>query len=195
MEPGQSYHIYNHANGSEDIFREEENYRFFMQQYAKYLGDVVDTCAYCLLPNHFHFLLGVRSKEELEKTFPKFETLEKLVSKQFSNFFSSYTQSFNKVYERKGSLFLKNFKRKPILTASQWQETFLYIHLNPVKHGFSTSVIDWKWSSWHAYKHLEKKSLLERTYYMNFFDGMSHVNDMMEIKRESILNKNLEMDN
>jgi REP element-mobilizing transposase RayT len=144
------------------------------------------------MPNHFHFLVGVRSEEALRKTFPKFETLEKFVPKRFSNFFSSYTQSFNKVYERKGSLFIKNFKRKPIQTEPQWQETFLYIHLNPVKHGFADSINDWRWSSWHAYKHMEKKSLLERSYYMNFFDGMSHVNDVMEVKREMILNKDLE---
>ncbi|MBA4300283.1 MAG: transposase, partial [Cyclobacterium sp.] len=43
MEPGQPYPIYNHANGSENIFREDENYRFFLQQYANYLGEVVDT--------------------------------------------------------------------------------------------------------------------------------------------------------
>lgn len=92
MECAQSYHIYNHANGTEDIFREEENYRFFLGQYAKYLGDVLDTYAYCLMPNHFHFLVGVKLEEALIKTFPKFETLEKLVSKKFSNFFSSYTQ-------------------------------------------------------------------------------------------------------
>ncbi|MFC4870527.1 transposase [Negadavirga shengliensis] len=113
MAPDQSYHIYNHANGSENIFREEENYRYFLQQYIKYLGEVVDTYAYCLMPNHFHFLVGVRPEEALRKTFPKFETLEKFVPKRFSNFFSSYTQSFNKVYERKGSLFIKISKENP----------------------------------------------------------------------------------
>jgi len=65
MESGQSYHIYNHANGSENIFREEENYRFFLQQYDKYLGGVVDTYAYCLMPNHFHFLVGVKDPLDL----------------------------------------------------------------------------------------------------------------------------------
>jgi hypothetical protein len=81
MELGQSYHIYNHANSSENIFREDENYRFFLQQYDKYLGGVVDTYAYFLMPNHFHFLVGVRNEGELSETFPKFETLEKLLGK------------------------------------------------------------------------------------------------------------------
>ncbi len=38
MELGQPYHIYNHANGTENIFRVEENYRFFLRQYVKYPG-------------------------------------------------------------------------------------------------------------------------------------------------------------
>ena len=79
MEPGQSYHFYNHANGSENIFREEENYRFFLQQYDRYLGGVVNTYSYCLMPNYFHLLVGVKEEAEVKKTFPKFKTLEKLV--------------------------------------------------------------------------------------------------------------------
>ncbi|MDR7130780.1 REP element-mobilizing transposase RayT [Algoriphagus sp. 4150] len=127
MEQSQSYHIYNHANGAENIFRAEENYRFFLQQYAKYLGEVVDTYAYCLMPNHFHLLVSVKSEEMLRSTFPKFQTLEKLVSKQFSNFFSSYTQSFNKVYERKGSLFIKNLKEPPFsLSANGRRHFYIY---------------------------------------------------------------------
>ncbi|AFL85712.1 transposase [Belliella baltica DSM 15883] len=192
MELGQSYHIYNHANGMENIFREEENYRFFLQQCAKYLAGVVDTYAYCLMPNHFHLLVGVKEEEQLKSTFPKFETLEKLISKQFANFFSSYTQSFNKVYDRKGSLFIKNFKRTPILDESQWQETFLYIHLNPVKHGFVKDHQDWKWSSWHAYQNLKKPSNLDREYFTNFFDGWEHVRNLMEMKKDWLMNKNLE---
>jgi hypothetical protein len=79
MESGQSYHFYNHANGSENIFREEENYRFFLQQYPKHLCGVVDIHAYGFMSNYFHFLVGVRNEGELSVTFPKFETLEKLV--------------------------------------------------------------------------------------------------------------------
>ncbi|OOG78313.1 transposase [Algoriphagus sp. A40] len=192
MEPGQTYHIFNHANGDENIFREDENYRFFLKQYSKYLGDVVDTYAYCLMPNHFHLLVGVKPEDQLRKTFPKFETLEKLTSKQFSNFFSSYTQAFNKKYQRRGSLFQKNFKRKPIFDLNQWQETFLYIHLNPIKHGFVDRIDDWKWSSWHGYQQPEKPSNLDRTFYLNFFDGPRHLQEMIESKKEWLLNKEFE---
>ncbi len=192
MEPCQSYHIYNHANGSENIFREEENYRYFLQQYGKHLEKVVETYAFCLMPNHFHLLVGIKEEEVLRRTFPKFETLEKLVSKQFSNFFSSYTQSFNKAFQRRGSLFMKNFKRIPVVDIQQWQETFLYIHLNPVKHGFTQKPEDWKWSSWHGYDNQSKTSKLNRLYYLNFFDSWTHVKELVETKKQFILSQNVE---
>lgn len=200
MELGQSYHVYNHANGMENIFREEENYRFFLQQYAKYFGSVVDTYAYCLMPNHFHLLVGVKERTDL----PGFQNLAGLsstqlghasknpVTKAFSNFFNSYSKAFNKRFERRGSLFVEHFKRTPILDERQCQETFLYIHLNPVKHGFVKDHQDWKWSSWHAYQNPNKPSNLERYYFTNFFDGWEHVRNMMEMKKEWLMNKNLE---
>src|SRR5690554_1635491 len=148
------YHIYNHANGNENLFREEKNYSFFLQKYELHINPIAETIAWCLMPNHFHLLVKIKSEEEINSTFPKFRTLEKFddktnfISKQFANFFSSYTQSFNKVYNRRGSLFLKNFKRKEIIDESYLRNLVLYIHLNPVHHGFTDRVQQWKWTSY-----------------------------------------------
>jgi REP element-mobilizing transposase RayT len=199
METGQSYHIYKHANGSENLFREEENYRFFLQQFQKHLLGVVDPYAYCLMPNHFHFLVRIKGSSEL-KNLPGFQNLEgleaedyqKKVSKCFSNCFNSYTKSFNKKYDRMGSLFNKNFKRKPIESIEQWQETFLYIHLNPIKHRFSTQIEDWKWSSWHAYKHLDSQSSSARSEAITYFDNLENLLYCSDEKRHKIMNMNLE---
>ncbi|WPR75253.1 transposase [Algoriphagus sp. NG3] len=188
--------IYNYANGTNNIFREEESYRFFLRQYAKYLGEVVDTHAYCLMPNHFHLLVTVRPELDLSG-FGNLTGLIKHPSKNqaikgFADFFNSYTKAINKRFERKGNLFMRAFKRTPILNERQWQETFLYIHLNPVKHGFVKNHTDWKWSSWHAYQHSDKPSNLNRDYYLNFFDSWGHVTSIMEVKREWLMNRNIE---
>ena len=148
------YHIYNQANGDDQLFREDKNYDYFLKKYSQHIDPVAETISWCLMPNHFHFLVKIKDEKELASTFPKFQTLEKFedqsrfVSKQFSNFFSSYSQSFNKIYHRKGSLFLKNFKRKQIQSEDYLRKLILYIHLNPVKHGFVDSVRHWKWSSY-----------------------------------------------
>lgn len=63
--PGVVFHVYNHANGDEDLFRNPGNYAYFLKKYGQYLGPVVDTFAYCLMPNHFHLMIRVKGLEEV----------------------------------------------------------------------------------------------------------------------------------
>lgn len=178
MEAEKFYHVYNHANGHENLFREEENYRFFLQQWDKYISPIAETYAYCLMPNHIHFLIKTRSIEEVRmnfgfedvKPFGKFETFQKLVSKQFSNLYSSYAQAFNKMYNRKGSLFTPNFKRKEITSEEYLKTLVCYIHRNPIHHGFCADFKEWEHSSYHAYLS-DKSSKIERNYILDLFDG------------------------
>lgn len=148
FEPFTVYHIYNAANGEENLFREAKNYDFFIDKYVKYVNPVAETYAYCLMPNHFHAMICTRSEEEV-RTFQKFETFGKLVSHQFARLFSSYAQAFNKVYSRRGSLFKPNVKKKPVTSDEYFTQLILYIHNNPVKHGFVKDPWDWPYSSIH----------------------------------------------
>ncbi len=151
------YHIYNHANGDDNLFKEEKNYEYFLKKYHLHIDPIAETIAWCLMPNHFHLLVKIKSEEAVALTFLKFQTLEKFeqrsafLSKQFSNFFSSYTQSFNKVYKRRGSLFIKNFKRKEVTDDAYLRSLILYIHLNPVKHRFVKEMSSWPWISWKTF--------------------------------------------
>src|SRR5690554_5809319 len=116
FEENTFYHVYNHANGIENIFKEEKNYYYFLLKYKQHIGPVADTYAYCLLPNHFHILLKTRPLNRifLEKTKGKEKVFQDLLSQRMSNFFNAYTKAFNKMYDRKGSLFLDNVKREKI---------------------------------------------------------------------------------
>jgi putative transposase len=159
LQPDTFYHIYNRANGSERLFNSDENYLFFLRKYKEYILPICHTYCYCLMPNHFHFLIQIKSEQELElffnqkissniKAFPKFKTLEKLISKQFSNFFSCYTQAFNKQQQRKGSMFIKNFKRKKITDTAYLLNLVKYIHYNPIEAKLATELNEWKFSSY-----------------------------------------------
>jgi REP element-mobilizing transposase RayT len=155
------YHIYNRANGSENLFVEERNYDFFLKRWAYYISPIADTYAWCLMPNHFHFLVKIKEEELLIKNLQGFDKqkarqnlegfLAKEISQQFSNLFNSYTKSFNKVYNRKGSLFIPRFKHKEIKTEDYLKQVLLYIHNNPAHHGFTSNALDWKYSSIHSY--------------------------------------------
>ena len=166
--PDTSFHIYNHANGFENVFRETENYRFFLEKYCLHISPVAETYAYCLMPNHFHLVVRIRKREVIEELIrnklvtntskvPNFgsvnvtdDEIEKFLSKQFSNLFSSYTQSFNKVYSRMGSLFIKNFKREPIYNKPHFLSAIVYTHRNPIHHGFCKGFEDWAHSSYNS---------------------------------------------
>lgn len=177
------YHIYNRANGSENLFRVEDNYRYFLQQFTLYIKPIAHTYCYCLMPNHFHFMIKIKSISELLQL-EKFATfiskqakqsdselentltpetflskeldsqhrlIAKFLSQQFSNLFNSYSKAFNKMFERKGSLFIPRFKYKLIDNSSYYTRVIHYIHANPVHHGFTSNLSDWKWSSYNSY--------------------------------------------
>ena len=72
------YHVYNRANGNEKLFLLDHNYRFFLKKYEEYISPFVDTFCYCLMPNHFHFLIKIKEEKILKahlQTLPKFQTL------------------------------------------------------------------------------------------------------------------------
>ena len=141
--PGYYYHIFNRGISKEKIFFRNENYFYFLRKYNKYLYDFVETYSYCLIPNHFHLLIRVR-----DSIFLKDGISPPDISEQFRKFLISYAMSINKQEHRKGSLFIKNFKRKIILNDNYIRSAISYIHHNPVHHKICKKIEDYKWSSY-----------------------------------------------
>jgi REP element-mobilizing transposase RayT len=186
----QYYHLFNHAVGNENLFRKSENYFFFLKKYSHHIEPVADTFAYCLMPNHFHVLIRVKEKEAIQQAIlskkttkdPNFisegvhltdEQCIRFVSKSFANLFSSYTQAYNKVYDRRGNLFISNFKRKPIESEAYFTNALYYIHHNPTHHGFCRDWRDWRFSSYHALI-AQKPTQLKRDEVLTWFGGESY---------------------
>jgi hypothetical protein len=65
------YHIYNRGVNGENIFVEERNYDLFLRLYEKHVSPVTDLFAYCMLRNHFHISVRVKSEEEIRETLNK----------------------------------------------------------------------------------------------------------------------------
>jgi putative transposase len=149
---GNYYHIYNRGNNGIDIFLETENYYHFLRLYAKYIEPVAETFAWCLLKNHFHVLVRIKEKEEINTTELSYSTVEnpKIIdpSRQFSHFFNAYTQAINKRHNRTGSLFERTFERKLVSSETYFQQLIFYIHNNPVHHGFVEKLSLYPWSSY-----------------------------------------------
>ncbi|MEM7548516.1 MAG: hypothetical protein AAF363_02505 [Bacteroidota bacterium] len=194
------YHIYTHANGDENLFRETENYRYFMKRYRHFIPAVADTYAYCLMPNHVHFLVRVKSENRIKETLGKlpsvkdptgFQNLSGLISNQFGKLFNAYAKAYNKKYNRRGSLFTRAFKRKEIMEDHYLTKIIHYIHANPVHHGFVKKLEDWKWGSYHALLS-DKPTELEREEIMNWYGDKEHFIEVHQQPIDLKLAKDLE---
>jgi putative transposase len=184
------YHIYNRGNNRENIFVEERNYEYFLKLYEKHITPVADTFAYCLLKNHFHICVRIKSEDEIRKT-PRVYSVNahlarpghsanndespsrkplgsKHASHQFSTFFNAYAKSINKAYGRTGSLFQHPFGRVLITSDRQFWNVIAYVHQNPQKHKFVQDFRDWKYSSYGIIL-AEKKTIIKREEVMNWF--------------------------
>jgi len=154
--PGKFYHIYNRGINSCNVFTETTNFEYFLNLYDKYISTVADTFAWVLMKNHFHFLVRIKEKEEVQRgavtqTLSGLETTERVKfspSHQFSHLFNAYAQAFNKRNNRTGSLFEHPFKRKLIEDIDYFKTVVLYIHNNPVHHGVRQHAMDYPWSSY-----------------------------------------------
>ena len=174
---GNYYHIYNRGNNSDNIFYENENYYHFLRLYEKYINPIADTFAWCLLKNHFHILIYLKTDAEIDTSLLQYSTVKKpkivSPSKQFSHFFNAYTQAINKRHNRTGSLFEKNFERKLVNSENYFQKLIYYIHNNPVHHGFVDKMVDYPWSSYGSILSI-KPTKLQRKQVIEIFDTIEN---------------------
>jgi REP element-mobilizing transposase RayT len=184
LQYGRFYHIYNRGNNRETIFRSSENYRFFLQRYGHYVEPVAATYAYCLLPNHFHLLVYIRTEEEqlewqrcqLSESWHLSSWQPSEPRRAFQKLFISYAMAFNRRYERTGSLFQKPFKRKPVDSDRYFVTLVQYIHRNPELHGLVDDFREWSWSSYGALLS-EKPTRVERAEVLDWYGGRTEFED------------------
>lgn len=179
FEEDEIYHVYNRTNNKEKLFLTDENRFFFLKRYKEIVAPFADTYCWNLLPNHFHFLIKIKSeqlvigylqskpKEAITATEKKFLakvanllkdgnpgtpeiTFSELIEQTFKRFFQSYALAFNKQHHRQGNLFYKPFKRIRIENDAQFTMALIYIHTNAAKHGLVKDFTTYMWSSWHS---------------------------------------------
>jgi putative transposase len=177
------YHVYNRTVGHEFLFANDGNYRYFLTKWKKYLHPYVDTYGYCLMGNHFHFLIRIKPVTDEQKQIIAAEntsasrrfctgeiTIDAFLEDQFKRFFSAYALSFNKQQKRHGSLFQAKFKRVQIVDDTRLLDTLCYVHHNPIHHDYSPFYDVWQYSSFKAYLSTEP-TLIVRKEGLELFDG------------------------
>jgi putative transposase len=178
FEPNTIYHIYNQGNNGQQVFFEHKNYLFFIRKMRTYLLPYGDLLCYCLMPNHFHWLMYVRDPE-IAITIPSGTTRIRTLNESIGILLCSYTRAINRQENRSGSLFREATKAKdgwenpylpPHHPAYQkllrnWElygsTCFHYIHENP-RPRLVKKAENWPYSSSRDYAGLRNGTLCNR---------------------------------
>lgn len=145
--PDQLLHVYNQGNNRQLIFFRTENYLHFLRLSRKYVNPYCHMIAYCLMPNHFHFLLLTT-----EKSGPLLK-VGGLMLPQLLNGIrklqTTYAQAINRTELRSGSLFRQKAKFVSAAAEDDGYEYKIiqYIHNNPVRASLVQKATDWPYSS------------------------------------------------
>ena len=146
IEVGEWYHCYNRGVDRRKVFAGPKDYdRFLMLMYTasgtgklnasharalslsrmlqkdklRHGAPLVEVGAYCLMPNHVHFVL-----KEVE---------EGGIAAFMQRIFTGYTMYFNKKNDRTGALFAGSYKSKHLATDRYFKHAINYVHMNPIE--------------------------------------------------------------
>ena len=142
--------------------------------------------AWCLMPNHFHFMLyGDERVSVLKKHGGLF--LDP-VTNGFRKLLSTYAHEFNIQHNRSGALFRPKTKSKCLSEQSNlannnvctdyYSNCFMYIHQNPVNAGIVKSAAEWQWSSYNEYFGKSTKAICNKTLALKYCQIMNEEADM-----------------
>lgn len=137
---------------------------------------VIDILSYCIMPNHFHFLLQ--------------QNVDKGISTFISNITNAYTKYFNTKHERTGPLFEGVFKAIHIESDEQLVHVARYIHLNPVASNIISNqeLENYKWSSYLEYLSLSSEEISQKELILSMFKSIERyrafVNDQIDYAKK-----------
>ena len=167
---GQYYHVYNRGVNGELIFREEDNYFYLLKLVTTALEKYsVSLIVYCLMPNHYHFLLRQDGDEPIS-------TFMQLI-------FNAYTKAFNKRYDRSGTLFEDRFKSVHVDSEAYLIYLCSYIHRNPIDTNppLVTKIEDWLFSNYPEWIGFRNGKLVDRSFIERIAaEGIDYPNFVLE---------------
>lgn len=158
---GNYYHIYNRGAGRQSIFRQEKDYVKLLWLMKELAAECCITIiAYCLLPNHYHWL--IRQDGTIKP------------GKFAGRVFGSYSQSFNLAYQRTGTLFEGPYEAILVDTDEYLRHLCCYIHANPVRHVLAMDPALWPYSNYLEWIGQREGSLVDKPFIQAHFPDITH---------------------
>ncbi|MBN2029713.1 transposase [bacterium] len=155
------YHIFNRVIQGRKLFHSNDDYIHYLTLFKEI--DFSLCCrliAYCLMPNHYHYLVHIVDP--------------KLFSKKMMFFFNKYLKSLNTSRHESGRYFVNRFKAKVIEKEQYLLKLCCYIHLNPLKAGLVQSLEDWPFSNYLDFIGRRNLELWDKRFFEKFIGSHSN---------------------
>lgn len=133
------FHVMVQGINKESIFNNARNIETYLNIVGKhYKEEAVDIIAYCIMPNHAHFLIHSKNI--------------KFVSMFMHKINVSYAMYYNKENNRVGYVFRDRFRMENVTDEKYLYSCINYIHNNPVKAKICDTPDKYPFSSFNEFK-------------------------------------------
>lgn len=173
------YHVYIRGHYDQEVFRDDEDYNYFLDLFGRYLslkprkdqykkqyqhlrGDI-EMLGYCLMPSYLHLLVY---QEEVGA-----------MSNLMKGTLTAYSRYFNKKYQLSGGLFESRYKASRISSKRNLLHISRYIHTVPG---------NWQahpYTSIHAYFGVGRHEWLQEEKLTQLFPSLPHYADFLDDRK------------
>ena len=184
LHSGVYYHLYNQGNNRRTLFFSESDYRTFMNLFKIRLLPYAEVTAWCLMPDHFHFLLRPKPEGLTEKKVGNLRSTN--ITNGLRLLQSQYGQYLNAKMGWSGSVFRPKPKWMEMKTTEQVATCFQYIHQNPERAGLVLRTGNWPFSSYGFYAYGEDNGICSSSVSV---DGIHPDSEFFILTCSSLLSK------
>lgn len=133
---GAIYHVTARGNRGQSLYYDNDDRRRFLGISSVAIAEEEWKChGFCLLTNHFHFLLTTKHAN---------------LARGMHRLNSTYANSFNRRHRKQGHLLERRYFSGLVETDAHFLDVIRYMALNPVRAGICARPEDWQWSSYRA---------------------------------------------
>lgn len=145
---GICYHVINRGNGRAQVFHKPSDYDAFV-------GLIADACerlpmrvlAYCVMPNHFHFVVQPIDDGDLSVWMQWLTT--------------AHVRRYHCHYDSSGHVWQGRFKSLPIQSDEHLTIVLRYVERNPLRAGLVGRSQSWQWSSLRWWRRRDRPAFLQ----------------------------------
>jgi putative transposase len=135
-DPGSTFHVVNRATIDQLLFRDFGEYLFFLRLIALVVPRVgVELFAFCLMPNHWHFLVRAADAQQLSRLMYE-------LSKAHAQALRRWRGNVGK-----GAVYQGRYRASVVHEPSYFYRAVRYVERNPVRAALSERAEEWLWSS------------------------------------------------